>query len=366
MLTFLQRFLRANHAGTTVDRSAVGRVRSRRCAAPRRLGWLCAPQLPRPLRVAPPPANTTRGVGADEQLQLLDPARRLPHRRPATGRTQAAPRSIVAVSGDNDAAAQEKAINASGSSVDAPGNDLVLVGRVLPERAAVTISEIAVEIGVETGTTARARIRVGASQVIVRVDGTLGPDVVSARNGIRDAVSGFVDVLGFAQACAYTVELDVVAGDDLRVLGVQFVGEELAEAEARSFRDEAFRVLFDVRDGVFLRHALADYRRAIREPLNTTFHAFRAVECLTYRFGRNNRLGRPRFLSALNISDKWLVERLEKPGGEARHGKFRSTSENDRRTCLSATREVVLRFVALSARSLERLPQTEFPLLEPD
>ena len=82
-----------------------------------------------------------------------------------------------------------------------------------------------------------------------------------------------------------------------------------------------------------------------------------------YRFGRNNRRGRRPFLSALNLSNDWLIENLERPGGEARHGKFRDVTEEERRRCLSAAREIVLRFVHLVDRGVQQLPEADFPPL---
>jgi hypothetical protein len=242
----------------------------------------------------------------------------------------------------------------------------VFFGRVLPERAAVHLTGLPNIIArSESHDDTLLQIHIDSSHIVVESlgGGTMSNDELKAM--VRTFVATLVDALGFTNGCGYQIEIASVGGDSTGVFGVQFGEGESDPQRIHDHSTSLITMLLSRSDGSLkpLQRALADYRRAILDESDTAFHAFRAVEALSYYFGRNPRKGTPKLCESLNVSEDWLRRKLEIPAGEIRHGKARKVDTTERLQALQDAREVILRFIAFIRRG-SQLCATEFPQLE--
>src|SRR5262249_51689904 len=159
--------------------------------------------------------------------------------------------------------------------------------------------------------------------------------------------------LGWTNGCGYTVEITGEDGPDGHaVFGVEI--PILHESPPAAPADFPGIIPLLVRDpsGTMrpLRRALADFRQAVLSPSDTPFYCFRAVEALMYHFARNPRKGRVELCRRLRIDDNWILQNLERPAGEIRHGKLIAVSNEDRVQAFRSARAVIERFVLLKHR----------------
>jgi hypothetical protein len=231
----------------------------------------------------------------------------------------------------------------------------VFFGRVLPERADVDLAGLpGILTRVEGHDDLSIQLHVNSSCVVVETRGGATLPDATLKESIRGLVASFVDCLGFVRGCGYEVEMTSVGGDtQAAVFGVH-MGEGDDDASVVNVKASALitLLLHDSTGSLIpLRRAFADYRRAILEPSDTPFHAFRAVESLTYFFDRNPRRGMPRLCSSLGIEEDWIRQNLEIPAGEIRHGKARDVDEAARLSSLSCARKVLGLFVTFVERT---------------
>lgn len=82
-------------------------------------------------------------------------------------------------------------------------------GKVLPERANVTISQIAYRlIQPDTGIDGNLTVSIALSQVTVRFTASSEiADLFTLRNYVHDAIRVELDILGFVNGCGYELEI---------------------------------------------------------------------------------------------------------------------------------------------------------------
>jgi len=241
----------------------------------------------------------------------------------------------------------------------------VFFGRVLPERANVNVSPFKLMAGSTAANLAEVTISIGASQVTARVIGDGGYDLSTLKNVVKTIVSVLVDTLGFEKGCGYQVEITGSDGPEGQIVyGVDFGGLSIDGDLPFALLLQA-QLLDQDSSRACLRRALGDYRRAILEPDDTTFHAFRAVEGLSYAFGRNPKAGIPRMCVSLNLDPGWVQNTLEAPAREVRHGKLVAATHDQRQAALVAARLVMQRYAMWLIGEKQPLPVAQFPPVAP-
>jgi len=255
---------------------------------------------------------------------------------------------------------------------------IIFTGRVYPERTYVELTgagpggALLVNIGLPGRDPLPARILIDSAQVIVAM---AAPDPLddlpTLKNGVQSLVSSLVDVVGWQNGCGYLVELTSYASFDSQgVFGVQI--PVLAAKPRRIDTPAVFNLVMTGRDGLYLQGALADLRWAMLSPHDTPFFCYRSFEALRRHFpGTTRQATRAAMCASLRVDDGWVVEWLQKPANEIRHGAFDSVTDLDRQRSLLAAREIIDRYMAwrvsdgaaISAIDFPRLRRQDDPLL---
>jgi len=105
----------------------------------------------------------------------------------------------------------------------------------------------------------------------------LGLPTEMIKNSVEEPVHERLDAFGFATGRGYEAELVAAVNESgsVEVFGIEMSG--LAESQSACITLE--QVTQALRHGQpYLRLALADLRRAIREPVDTGLYCFRAIE----------------------------------------------------------------------------------------
>lgn len=243
----------------------------------------------------------------------------------------------------------------------------IFCGRVYPERANINIDQISFKARYEN-TEIKIDFKIEASQIKIRLSGEIQQISPATLKNITQTFSqNILDILGSTLGCGYEVEITTgVDSDQMLVFGVQesALAEEMLRDPAIEF-SRLMNVVFSSSDenSFQLRRSLGDLRQAIRFPEDTAFHCFRAVEALTYCFGRNNSKGMDPLCKALNIDRDFILKTLEIPGGAVRHGKMVPMSGEARNLAFRSSAQIIKRYVHLKESKLDQLPEDRFPLL---
>lgn len=245
-------------------------------------------------------------------------------------------------------------------------------GRVIPERAAVTVSPSKFRASVrEAALDFEAEISIGVSQVSVVVQTAKEvKDLPTLRNYVEQLVRTEVDAFGYLEGRGYDVEITSVTsadGQPLVVFGVEIRELQESKSERPVSFEELWKLLWDAKAAP-LRRALGDLREAIRAPLDTGFFCYRAVESLRQGFvepedGDSKGASWERLRNALCIDRSWIDE-LQKFGNPQRHGATPYMSGEERLLAMRLAWKVVDRLVEYVKRDFQPLSQREFCLLK--
>ena len=232
------------------------------------------------------------------------------------------------------------------------GRGFVFVGRIHPERACLTIDPLGAAISAEDGSwRAVLRYSISFAQVsaIMHVDGQ-APDLLTLRNHVFEFVQEIVDAYGYLEGRTYDLELTSVLTPE----GEHVVfGVEIPELQAeRGLRPANLDGLLrsSLEHQPHLRRALADLRQAIKSPVDTGFHCYRAVETLHHAVASREGLtgsAKARWevvRGILNVEEA-LVRKIQLAADEVRHGKPIVISGAERLWLFRATWRFVDRFV---------------------
>jgi hypothetical protein len=242
----------------------------------------------------------------------------------------------------------------------------VLSGKVLPERADVTIGPIkdcnirVPELSIEFS----AAIAICASQIMVGVRSEESiDDWETLRNIVEAVVRNIVDAFGFIEGRGYDVELTSIAEQSGR--SMVFSVEVAALQEDKANRPITFPELYNLLrnpsqrqddDLAFktnqLRRALADLRESIRSPYDTGFFCYRAIECIRQCFidpGKEDndterKLSWERMGAALCIAETWADD-LKRISIPQRHGGLAQMPAKERVEAMQCAWKVVDRFI---------------------
>lgn len=242
---------------------------------------------------------------------------------------------------------------------------MVFNGRLHPERASVTIDPPRPFIfEASMGHVAQGHLAIYASQIVVSLEVGEPDDVWTMRNAVQTLAASIADIAGWIYGGAFVAEITSFSGpESVRVFPATV--PVLVEAADRKRVDvpTLFALLADPISGLFLRRALGDLRSAILTPDDTAFFCFRAVEALVRSFGQPMRQARAVMCRRLRVDDAWIVEYLQRPSNEVRHGAVVPVSDEDRQRLFLACREVIERYMILVSAKLDILPMGEFPRL---
>jgi hypothetical protein len=158
-------------------------------------------------------------------------------------------------------------------------------GKVLPERAAVSTHReftFSVSGGADVSPSS-LRIQIIVSQIFARMT-CPSPilDRFTARNIVEDSVRSILDAAGFVFGRSYGVEIiQYLASDSSAdyVFGVD-IGVIEGRAVEAGLSFEHLLYMMSTPSSWFFRRALSDFREALKNPVDTGFFSYRAIETL--------------------------------------------------------------------------------------
>lgn len=205
------------------------------------------------------------------------------------------------------------------------------------------------------------------NQVTAALESELKPaDFATVRNFVGSVVSNIVDCGCLNLAVGYDVELisahDVNEGTTV-VFGPEIYGLSVADNELRTVK--IGELLLASEKHPLFRKALTDFRNAIRDPEDTGFFCYRAVESLIHAVRKLDGIGdKKKAIAAIEVRldlHSSCINMLRDLATNVRHGEFRWTTGHERELALRITREILQRF----ARSVgpDADPSARLPLL---
>lgn len=177
------------------------------------------------------------------------------------------------------------------------------------------------------------RIRIEESTVSALLNFEGEQHLETARNYVRSAVQCFLDTMGFLNGVALDVDFERVEDSNGQVLAkFELAIPALATRETRLTQDD-LQGLFTTEEYDSLRRCLADLRHAIREPHDTSFFLYRAIESLMQHFRTDEKMANEAAWEALRAAldvpkeITWELFEASKPGRHGAPAAFHSDSQ---------------------------------------
>lgn len=235
----------------------------------------------------------------------------------------------------------------------------ILTGRVLPERATIDIGQLRFQI-VETSDVSQGDLSVEIvhSQIFAKFT-TAGAvaNIFTLRNIVEDAVRALLDIVGYVHGYGY--DADIVqyippeeAGTSSYVFGINIpaIADSCTQAGVSV---DAVLAAVAKQNGYYVRQALADVREAIKNPNNTAFFCYRAIEALKNGYGHNrgesvnSDAAWERFRNHYALSKDTIMQ-IKSFADPIRHGNYAETppmSDSDRATIFKDTWNIINQYV---------------------
>jgi hypothetical protein len=235
-------------------------------------------------------------------------------------------------------------------------NAYLFFGRIIPERALLSVSEVSFGIDSSSDVPAgRLYIEIILSQVSARFlsEGDV-TNVFSLRNLIEDATRQILDAVGYCYGYGYDLEIvQMLRSDhtDKQVFGIDIPALK-GKVEGAGIGLPDVMKLWSHGDSQYFRHALADLREAIKSPRDTGFFCYRAVEALknahASRTGIADRASTWQAFREHYGIDKEEIDRIKKFADAARHadlGQGPGMSDTERAATFTATWNIVNSYI---------------------
>ena len=230
----------------------------------------------------------------------------------------------------------------------------ILLGLVLPERAQVSMGPLNYSfIYPFDGTRHEAEVRILLNQITVYVHTDREWLLEDLRNTVVQIVRDLTNILGYIKGYGYDVEIRQVLHREKkinRVFGIDIPC--IAERnEKLILKDEFLKILTNTQGdhGRYISRALDDLSQAMKNPADTPFHCFRALETLRqlcgYRYKIEGDINQWKRLSELTGFLKEDIEKLREFAFEARHGLPMPISDSERKIFFLKTWDIMDSFL---------------------
>jgi hypothetical protein len=229
-------------------------------------------------------------------------------------------------------------------------NEYMFIGVVLPERAPLTF-KISINIHTESGKIATFEIKILMNQIVVRVTSEKEFDLHELRDVVANNVQSQLDAIGFIKGYAYNLEITRVfshaKGID-EVFGIDI--SDLTELHTNMDPMQEINKLnklFVGENGRFIKICLRDLASAIRNPEDTAFYCYRAIESLRNHYASLNGLdvsdqnGIWEAFRLFSKIDKASIMRIKDEADPLRHGRVLVISGEQRKAILVTAWQLV-------------------------
>ncbi len=229
----------------------------------------------------------------------------------------------------------------------------ILNGIVIPERAAVSIPNLSFKIIVPSLSRdfIGLNISIQVSQISVVIQSqTEIRDYETLKNYIQDTVAMTLDIYGYISGRAYDIEISSLTTPIKNENYIFGVGVSVLEKDI-SNRPKSYEEIIKLFRGNIkfeqqLKLALLNFRLAIRNPADTAFYCYRAIESIAQSFktSKNTELENNEwneFKEKLDINNKWIMKMKKEHADQQRHGNSTYMSGEERVDMLKNTQIVI-------------------------
>jgi hypothetical protein len=200
------------------------------------------------------------------------------------------------------------------------------------------------------------------SKVVARVIQNSPADIFTLRNSVTSALQMHADLLGFRMGTGLEVYIDAAQSDD----GQWHIFEGYIPALRNNGTFDFPPEHLDAIGKAPAAHAaLADFRSAIRVPLQTGFFCYRAIESMMQSVkidGEKDAVSWDRLRTDLNVS-RAAIDRIKAHADWARHGGLGELTDADRVMLLTTARSAIGRYLDYLVGGKVSLPADTYPTL---
>jgi hypothetical protein len=240
-------------------------------------------------------------------------------------------------------------------------------GRVLPERAPLTLDLPEVEIvSPDFRLKFRCHIVIREAKLTAAVFVDEGAtDMLTLRNLVRGVIGKYVNLIGYLVGRAFDVDMSsVIIPDRSEWRPLDDVIPVLQDTNASRQIDG--RLLAAISADIGAEIALTDYRAAMTAPVATGFHCYRAIEAMMHSMqpdeSEEDERGWERLRDHLRVSKPTIMS-IRRHALSPRHGKIWSVTDDQRAQIFKITRDVIKRYFEYLMRGREQLPEAGFEVL---
>lgn len=247
-----------------------------------------------------------------------------------------------------------------------------LSGKIIPERVTFSTNVPPIRIAVpEYDFDFMIALSIVLSHISIKIESENEiTDYETLRNVTVEYVRMHTDSYGYLNGYTYGVEITSFSGSNNKPHVLFGVGIHALKNDDRPFHQigDILPLLWEHDE---LRIVLGDLRRSIEYPNDTALFCYRAIEGIMQFFvdgdPQDDRVRKNAWKSmrdALNISESWIKERIEKFSIPSRHGKRVFLSGKMREDMMNDAWKVTDRFISYLKNDKKSLDRDNFPELK--
>lgn len=232
-----------------------------------------------------------------------------------------------------------------------------IIGKVLPERAKLDLNLCSLKISpVENNNEIDSMdISIILNQIYVNYSTEKNRlSVFDIRNIVKTILTDILSIFGFIKSYAYDVEITRIVNKELNIDYVFGIETHLIEKrnlnkdlnlELQKILDLIFK---ERENAIFIRRCLNDLVNAMKNPIDTGFYCYRAIESLKqyckYKYNLEKEADQWKKLSNITGFNKDKIKLIREFSLTTRHGDIKSISDENRGKILADTWDIVEKF----------------------
>jgi len=229
-------------------------------------------------------------------------------------------------------------------------------GKILPERAPISLSFGLGFSHFTSGSTGKAEVSIVLNQLSITVHTEKDWNIFDLRNVVRHLVQTHLAMIGYLKGYAYDLEItrvlnsalgiDYVFGIDIPVIAKTRESVDLT-SELEKLKEKTLG-----RNGMFLNRCFNDLVSAMKDADDTDFYCYRAVEALRHHCsavhslsGSEKKIQWDKFREVSKI-DEPTIRKLVTAAETVRHGGVSAVTDQDREELFKTTWHIVDSYLA--------------------
>jgi len=238
-------------------------------------------------------------------------------------------------------------------------------GRILLERIPLSVEGPELT-GEALGVRYRSKVLIRYGQFIALVTIENGQtDIETLRNLLENDVRILTDLIGYLRGGSFDVDFVSAVSDDGSSVTFGITNPALLGARQGPLGEIDSDLLRSVALDTPARMVLANFREAVRSPVDTGFFCYRAIEAMMRSMKTSPKDSDKTSWDLLRTRlqvDRPVIDAIKAHADDARHGNISSISDDERGKVFRLSDEIVRRYLTYLRRGKTTLPSSEFPL----